>query len=65
MRHHAHWQPKDRKEDMADDIRAWVQRTSDAAAQLPTLTRISTADLAALMLAVHRVDDEQTGNLKP
>lgn len=51
-----HWQPKDRKEDMADDIRDWVRRTSDDSAGLPSLERMTYSDLTDLMLAVHRAD---------
>jgi hypothetical protein len=51
-----HHQPIDRKEDMADDIRHWVQRTSDNTARLETLTRMSAKDLTDLMLAVHKAE---------
>jgi hypothetical protein len=51
-----HWQPKERKEDMAEDIREWVRRTSEPTAELKTLRRLSRHDLTTLMLAVHDAD---------
>jgi hypothetical protein len=53
-----HWNPKDRKVDMADDIREWVQRVSDPTASLATLERLSRLDLTVLMLAIREVDKQ-------
>ena len=47
-----HWQPEDRKEDIADDIRDWVHKVSDPHAKLETLTQMSKIDLVVLMLAI-------------
>ena len=55
----SHWQPHDNKEYMADDIRAWVQRTVDPEAKLLSLTRLSSLDLTVLMLAVHKAEEDQ------
>lgn len=55
-----HHQPTDRKQDMADDVREWVQKTNcDPKATLPTLVRLSRKDLTDLMLAVHRAEEQE------
>lgn len=51
-----HWQPKDSKAAMADDVREWIQRTSDPDAQMKSLEHMTTRDLTDLMLAVHNAD---------
>lgn len=51
-----HRQPRDNKENMAEDIRAWVQRTVDAEAKLASLERMTTFDLTILMLAAHKAE---------
>ena len=53
----SHWQPRDNKENMAEDIRAWVQRTVDPEAKLASLGRLSVSDLTTLMLAAHKADE--------
>lgn len=52
----AHWQPKSRKEDEAQDIRDFVQR-DDPAAEMKSLIKMSAVDLCALMLAIRRFDE--------
>jgi hypothetical protein len=50
-----HWQPEDRKEDLANDIREAIQKI-DPTAKLETLERMSRFDLTVLMLALRRED---------
>ena len=52
----SHWQPRDRKEDIADEIREWIRRTSDPGAELATLERLSALDLTVLMLAIRHAE---------
>jgi len=53
----SHWQPKDRKEDMANDILEWARRVSgDDKLELPTLTNMSYRDLSNFMLAVRQAE---------
>ena len=52
-----HWQPKDRKEDIANDIREFVQR-DDPNAEMRSLTKMTVVDLTALMLALRQYDKE-------
>jgi antitoxin component HigA of HigAB toxin-antitoxin module len=48
-----HWQPKDRKQDIANDIRDWARvLLHDPAAELTTLERLSISDLTALAIAL-------------
>lgn len=50
----AHHQLKDRKEDMAQDIRDYVRR-DDPDAEMKSLTNMTTIDLTVLMLALRDV----------
>jgi hypothetical protein len=51
FRKSAHWQPKDRKEDMAADIEEWARKVGgDPALVLPSLTNMTYRDLSCLML---------------
>jgi hypothetical protein len=57
MSPHFHFQLRDSKENMAEDIRAWVQRTVDTEAKLTSLERMTTFDLTILMLAAHKAEE--------
>ena len=48
-----HFQPKDRKKDLAEDITEYVRSVNqNPQVQLPTLLRCSLHDLSALILAL-------------
>jgi hypothetical protein len=50
-----HWHAKDRKEDVAQDIREFVQR-DDPKAEMLSLVNMTMVDLTALMLAIRSIE---------
>jgi hypothetical protein len=52
-----HWHPKDRKENVAQDIREFVQR-DDPKAEMRSLTKMTATDLTSLMLAIRRLEEK-------
>lgn len=60
MRNRAHWQPKERKEDIAQDIRDFVQKDDPKAAML-SLDKMTAVDLTALMLALRSINRRSAG----
>jgi hypothetical protein len=53
-----HRQPRDRKQDVADDIRDWVRvLLSDPKAELATLERLSLPNLVSLSVAIDKAGE--------
>lgn len=57
MVHKAHWQPKDRKEDMAQDVRDFVQ-SFDSQSKMESLIKLSYKDLTDLMLSIRSIEQK-------
>jgi len=59
-----HRQPRDRKQDVADDIRDWVRvLLGDPKAELPTLERLSLSDLTSLAIALDKAGEQWMATL--
>ena len=60
-----HWQPRNTKAEMADDILEWIRKvTRDERVEMTTLKKMSVRDLAVLMMATNYADDWRKGTTR-